>query len=314
MNFDPNRHPGKVLCVGRVYCDLVFSEMSRIPEPGEEVFAGRFSTHAGGGAFITGAYLAASGCQAGLCAILPSGPFGQAIMGDLEGSGLDLTHCPAAPAGGEPQITVAMALANERAFLTRRSGLSLPKSIDQALSEPGLSHLHIAELATLDDNPDLAARARAHGLSVSLDCSWDESVITGEDAHLLLDGIDLFLPNEKEIRTLLNIEGPLERAAKDISSLAGVVAVKRGAGGASVFSQTQISTAPALVSHVVDATGAGDAFNAGFISAWLEGDGVEKCLEAGNQYGAEAIKHAGGASGAAQFWPGQSAGLRQKTS
>ncbi len=299
MNFDPNRHDGKVLCVGRVYSDLVFSDMAKIPRPGEEVFAGGLSIHAGGGAFITGAYMVAAGLKTGLCAFLPSGSFAQAIADDVTGAGLDLRHCQRAPNDVDPQITVAMALASERAFLTRRSGPSTPETIDCALDDPALRHLHIAELATLFDNPDLVARARQRGLSVSLDCSWDESVITNPQAYLLLEGIDLFLPNEVEIRALLNIEGPLENAGKQICALAGMVAVKQGQGGAILFSRQQSLKATTMPSVVVDTTGAGDAFNAGFISAWLYGLSEKECLDRGNQYGAEAVKHAGGASGAA---------------
>jgi len=313
VNFDSNKDPGKVLCVGRVYSDLVFSGLAKIPRPGEEVFAGHFSTHAGGGAFITGAYLVAAGCETGLCARLPSGPFAQAIAGDLAGAGLDLRHCPLAPNDADPQITVAMALASERAFLTRRSGPSVPETIDCALDDPALRHLHIAELATLFDNPDLVARARARGLSVSLDCSWDESVITSPKAYLRLAGIDLFLPNEMEIRTLLDIEGPLEKAREQICALAGMVAVKRGQGGASLFSRTGVLKAVAQAADVIDTTGAGDAFNAGFISAWLAGLNEQQCLARGNQYGAEAVKHAGGASGVAAIYQRHRGDLRQKT-
>ena len=43
---------GKVLCVGRLYCDLVFSGVPKMPVVGEEVFAKKLSTHAGGGAFF----------------------------------------------------------------------------------------------------------------------------------------------------------------------------------------------------------------------------------------------------------------------
>jgi len=312
VNFDSNRHNGKVLCVGRVYSDLVFSDMAKIPRPGEEVFAGRLSIHAGGGAFITGAYLVAAGLRTGLCAILPSGPFAQAIAGDVKGAGLDLSHCQSAANDVDPQITVAMALASERAFLTRRSGPSVPKTIDYALDDPALRHLHIAELATLFDNPDLVARARQRGLSVSLDCSWDEEVISAEGAHLLFEGIDLFLPNEKEIRTLLNIEGELEKAGKQISALAGMVAVKQGRAGAMLFAKTRVIRTPALAAHVIDTTGAGDAFNAGFISAWLDGASKKECLDRGNQYGAEAVKYAGGASGAVTVFQRRPGDERQK--
>jgi len=288
---------GKVLCAGRTYCDLVFTGVPKIPQPGEEIYANHLEIHAGGGAFITAAYLTAQGVDAALCSVLPTGPLGQEVMRQLDHTAIDLFHCETAPDTAEPQVTVAISLSDDRSFLTNRSGPSVPSGIGKALEDPDLVHLHIAELATLADNPDLAQMAQARGVSVSLDCSWDEALFSNRATRHMLNGIDIFLPNEKEIRALLGLGQPLADAAAEILDLAPLVAVKQGKSGATLFSREEVFSLPAAGAEQVDATGAGDAFNAGFIACWLRGRSLHDCLEAGNKLGRLAVQSAGGASG-----------------
>lgn len=295
--------PGKTLCVGRLYCDLVFSGVPKMPVSGEEVYANNLCTHAGGGAYITAAYLAALGQESSLCSFYPSGPFGEAIDTEIQQASIDLSYCQPALPNSDPQVTVAIALANDRAFLTKRSGPSIPDTVTQALDDPALTHLHIAELATLAERPELTKMARERGLSVSLDCSWDESVILTAEVKELLREIDLFLPNEKELRTLFNINGALEDYRMEFTKYVPLVVVKRGKDGASLFTSTSTYNTLAVASNVVDTTGAGDAFNAGFLSHWLNGEPLKTCLALGNSIGAEATKRIGGASGVASVSP-----------
>jgi sugar/nucleoside kinase (ribokinase family) len=268
-----------------------------MPVGGEEVYADKLCTHAGGGAYITAAYLAAVGQKASLCSIYPSGPFGNAIEREIQNSGIDLAYCQTAVTGADPQITVAIALLNDRALLTKRSGPSIPDTVNQAIDDPELTHLHIAEIATLAEHPELTAMAKERGLSVSLDCSWDEVVISSANAKNLLRGIDLFLPNEKELRALFNVDGALENHRMEFTKYVPLTAVKKGKDGASLFTTTSTHNSSAIASKVVDTTGAGDAFNAGFLSHWLNGKSLESCLLMGNTIGAEATKRIGGASG-----------------
>ncbi|MEM7568109.1 MAG: hypothetical protein AAF321_12840, partial [Pseudomonadota bacterium] len=68
---DVGARVGAVLCAGRLYCDLVFAGAPRLPTLGEEVFCEGLTLDAGGGAFITAAWLAALGRRATLFAIAP---------------------------------------------------------------------------------------------------------------------------------------------------------------------------------------------------------------------------------------------------
>ena len=288
---------GKVLCVGRTYCDLFFTGLAKFPTAGEEVFSENFEIHAGGGAYITAAFLAATGAEVGLCSVLPTGSLGHEIMHEINGSSVNLSHCTLAPENEPPQVTVAISCSDDRSFLTNRSGPAVPPTVMSALNDSGLTHLHIGEIATLADNPDLAGAAKARGLTVSLDCSWDDALLKADTTKALLDDIDLFLPNEKEILALLGANGSLSECSAEIAKLAPWVVVKQSAKGATLFTDQEMLTANAVPAKLVDTTGAGDAFNAGFISAWLSGQGGAECLFSGVLTGGRAIQSIGGAGG-----------------
>jgi sugar/nucleoside kinase (ribokinase family) len=274
-----------ILCVGRVYCDLIFTDVPRLPSMGTEVFAGGLGLHTGGGAPITASHLAALGRPVALAATLPAPPFDRIVAADLAAAEIDVTLCAAAPPGAEPQVTVVVTDVADRAFLTRRAGPAAPELAAEDLRRLGIGHVHVGELATLIEAPRLAALAREAGATLSVDCSWDEA-ITAERVAPLANAADVFLPNEAEAERMagLGLAGPL----------APLTVVKCGAAGARAEAGGACVSARAATTEVRDTTGAGDAFNAGFLDAWLAGAPLERCLAAGNAAGARAIAVRGG--------------------
>ena len=276
-----------VLCVGRLYCDLIFTDLPRLPSYGTEVFADGLSVHPGGGAFITAAHLTSLGHRASLAATLPVAPFARQIMPQIEQAHVSLDLCLTAEVGAAPQITVALVGSGDRAFVTHRSGPACPQLSLSDLGRSGSRHLHIGELTTLIEMPQIVSLARDAGMTISLDCGWDEA-LTAKDIGTLIADVDVFLPNEMELKHL--------RALGIAEPFAPLTVVKRGAKGASAMQADQTTSVPAKTVRVVDTTGAGDAFNAGFLSAWLAGAPVAAALEAGNAQGAKAITQQGGFS------------------
>jgi len=274
-----------VLCVGRLYCDLIFTDVPRLPSMGTEVFAGGLGLHAGGGAYITAAYLASLGHRSALASLLPGAPFRDIVVPELEQAGLDITLCRPPGPGTDPQVTVAIAGQGDRAFLTRRAGPASPELRAADLAKSEIAHLHIGELATLVERPELLGIAREAGATVSLDCGWDDD-LPATRIQALLAQVDVFLPNEAEARHLRErgVTGPL----------APLTVVKKGPAGATAVMGAKEVSEPAEPVQAVDTTGAGDAFNAGFLSAWLAGEALQQCLRAGNALGARAIAGRGG--------------------
>ncbi|MCV0426973.1 MAG: carbohydrate kinase [Roseibium sp.] len=279
-----------ILSAGRIYCDLVFADLPRMPTLGSETFAGGVSLHAGGGAFNSAVAFSVLGWSSALLGTLPAAPFDKPVLDEGRALGLDLSLCLPAPAGSAPQITVAMALQNDRSFLSHKAGSAFPVLDANAPVCRSVRHLHIGELKSLCEEPGLIVTARKAGWSVSLDCGWDDDLLrNGNEVAEFIAAVDVFLPNESEYAALRSSGLPEHCCA--------VTVVKEGSAGARALAKGKTIHRPSFPANVVDTTGAGDAFNGGFLSAWLAGEDLATCLENGNRCGAMAVKHAGGTSG-----------------
>jgi len=274
-----------VICAGRLYADLIFTGLPHFPTLGTEIFADALGIHPGGGACITAAHLAANGCNPMLLSTLPAPPYAEAILPTIQAFGIDTTLCKPTKKNTDPQITVAIIHDGDRAFLTRRVGPATPTPSLAMMTTAKATHLHIAELATLVEQPNLLKRARRAGMTVSLDCSWNEAQFDLGIAALI-KSVDIFFPNRLELDALLNAGLTLP--------LAPVTVVKDGEKGATTYNSKGQWTAPAARVKVADTTGAGDAFDAGYLAAWLEGKSPKACLQAGHKSGAIAVKKSGG--------------------
>ncbi|QDY70662.1 carbohydrate kinase family protein [Qingshengfaniella alkalisoli] len=283
----------RVVCAGRVYCDIIFTGLNSLPQPGREVFAEDLTLRAGGGAFTTAAYLAQFSRPVSLMAHLPAAPFADYVTAEAERYNVDLSVADVATSA-VPQITVAMVGAGDRAFLSKRSDDALPADWETVLGRHHFDHLHIGELTTLVENPGLIAAARKAGMTISLDCGWDDKVLSA-DPSTLVSKVDLFLPNDDEADALASYGR--------VQDMAPCVVVKRGAKGATAHGEGTTLTRGAAAARVIDSTGAGDAFAAGFVHAWLDGQDLGKCLDLGNRCGVFAVGHIGGV-GTLPDWAG----------
>lgn len=282
-----------VLCLGRLWCDLLFTGLPRLPTPGSEVFAEDVAIAPGGGAFITASVLAAGGRRAYLLSRLGLDPLSAALEPSLRASGVDLAFLERAVDAG-PQPTVALIQGAERAFLSRRAGSSKPALWRAALSAPDVRHLHIAEAATLFDMPDLIETAKSQGLTLSLDPSWDDALLFRPDFLERCAGIDVFLPNDAEFEAVTG--GQTWASGLDLLARHFPLTVlKRGAEGAIAARGAERLSIPAPPCLLRDSTGAGDSFNAGLLDGWLAGTQLSEAVAMGVTAGGAAVGRIGGA-------------------
>lgn len=281
-----------VLSLGRIYCDLVFRGLDSMPVLGRELFARDFAMTPGGGALITAAHLAALGRPSAVLARFGTDPLSAALSGELEDLGLDLRFLDRADAAG-PQLTVVMVKDGDRAFLSRRAGHARPSSFETALAWPEAAHLHIAEYATLHEMTDAISAAKARGLSVSLDPSWDDELIGDPMFFERSTGADIFLPNLEEARALTGQDDPAAAIAR-LHRHFPIVALKSGEQGGLLAMGGEVISMPTPRVDVIDTTGAGDAFNAGFLHAWLDGADARACLAAAIAAGSRSVQAPGG--------------------
>ncbi|MDN5851179.1 MAG: carbohydrate kinase family protein, partial [Nitrococcus sp.] len=183
-----------LLSLGRVYSDMVFNGLDAMPELGRELFARDFVATPGGGALISAAHMVAIGRPAALIARYGTDLISRALESEIASLGIDLRFLERSDDAG-PQVTVVMVRDGERSFLSRRAGGACPSTFDAALDWPEAAHLHIAEYATLHEIPHAIQAARQRGHSVSLDPSWDSTLISDPQFFERVAGVEVFLPN-----------------------------------------------------------------------------------------------------------------------
>jgi len=113
------------------------------------------------------------------------------------------------------------------------------------------------------------------------------------DVGALISAVDIFFPNKIEFERLTDLG-----LSADVTPL---TVVKCGADGARAFGKDGWESASCDPTDVIDATGAGDSFNGGFLSVWLEKGSLDDCLKRGNQCGHLAVQSKGGV-GAFKHW------------
>jgi sugar/nucleoside kinase (ribokinase family) len=145
-----------------------------------------------------------------------------------------------------------------------------------------------------NDTGKLFKMAKELGLTTSLDPQWDPAEKWEVDLEKLLPYVDVFLPNTTELLNLTK-ENKVENAINKIKTYSNTVVVKNGNKGSIVFNNGETITKEAFLNtNVVDAIGAGDSFDAGFINKFINGSTIEECQTFGNLIGAVSTTAAGG--------------------
>ncbi len=164
----------------------------------------------------------------------------------------------------------------------------------------GSRHVHIEGYVVF--NRALAdailGAARAAGCTISLDLASFEVVRESRDWLLaqLATGLDLVFANEDEIRALFPDHAGADYAAlaRRLASHGCTAAVKLGRDGAWVARGDELHRiAPLVVTDAIDSNGAGDAWAAGFLSAYLRGRPLPVCGAVASILGAETVRHLG---------------------
>jgi sugar/nucleoside kinase (ribokinase family) len=283
-----------VALFGSVFVDHVLTGFARWPAPGEEVFAQGYKRDVGGGCFTTACGLATLGVSTTCFARLGR----QDSLWILErvrsfGTSTDSIVFSDLPTA----MTVAVSLEGDRSFFTfDGANGDLPGWL-QSPELPGLlaaaQHVHFAYPLPPEPGLRIVRALHAQGSTVSLDVGWQESWLCGAQSWSLLAELDLFLPNEREAALMTGTSETREMLRIFSARGARGVVVKLGARGAALWSESRVIHKAAVPLAVLDTTGAGDAFDAGFLHAYLAGMPPEMCLERGTICGSLSARKAG---------------------
>jgi sugar/nucleoside kinase (ribokinase family) len=302
-----------VYVIGDVNPDILVIGGDVVPEFGQvEKYVGTIRLTVGGSSAITACGLARLGLRVAHGGIVGDDILGHAVLEALRDRGVDgstVTVDPAIPTGA----TVHLGTGEDRAMLTatgtidRLQAEDVPREILRHIR-----HIHAGSTGIQPKLrpglPTLFREARAAGVTSSFDTNWDPDR-RWEGIDPMLAATDVFLPNEREAALISGVMDPLEaaRALVARAEAAGrdpeagplTVVVKLGADGALAVRGDKALRVPADTVQVVDATGAGDGFNAGFLYGFLEERPLAECLALGVACGSLSVRAIGGVDGQA---------------
>lgn len=288
----------ELLVIGELNVDLILNQIDGFPKIGTEILAKNMSLTLGSSSAIMAANASAIGVDTYFCGLIGSDDFGSFILKSLESKGVatDFIQKTTAHQSG---ITVVMNYHQDRANVTYCGAMeALTYSKIPWEDIQGFKHLHLSNFFIQKGiRPDIVKifkKAKSLGLTTSLDLQWDPENRWDFDYKNCLQYVDVFMPNEAELKALTKSEN-LEDALMAIAPYANISVIKLGEKGSlAAYKEKQIS-APAYTNpNPIDTIGAGDSFNSGFIKKFINGSSLEECLNYGNLMGALSTTAAGG--------------------
>lgn len=288
-----------ILVLGDANPDLVLSGENVEPAFGQaERLVDNAALVIGGSGVIFACGAAKLGLRVAFAGVVGDDNLGRFMCDELQSHGVDtsgVARLPDRPTG----ITVVLSGRTDRAMLTFPGATG---ELRRALLDADLlgrtRHIHVSsyflQRDLMPDLPGLLREAREGEATTSIDPNWDPS--GGWDGGLLalLPEVDVFLPNEVEALSLARISVVDDAIARLRAFGAGTVVVKTAEQGAVGAQASEIVRVPAIPTKLVDSTGAGDSFDAGFLAGFLAGEPLRRCLDIANACGALSTLGIGG--------------------
>jgi len=199
-------------------------------------------------------------------------------------------------------VSVGLVDSDAQPRFVHTPGANTTLSVDDldipTLAAEGARFLHVGAFLVLPGVPgeqlaEQLAEARTRGLLTSLDVAISRNRSNPADLWPCLPHIDFFFCNAREAHYLTGIDDPVKAARALRSRGAWAVVLKLGAEGCWVESEGLSKHVPGLPAEVVDTTGAGDAFAAGFIASMLRDNDLLRACRAGNAAGARVVSELG---------------------
>jgi len=286
-----------VVVVGDANPDLVLAG-DVVPRFGQaEQLLDSASLVLGGSGAIVACGLARLGVPTALVATVGDDVYGDFVRDSLRAAGVDLRWLTTDR--GSPTGLSVILSGDDRAILTLPGTIAitdaraLPSDDDLA----GVRHVHSASLfllaALAPALPVWLNSVRGQGISTSVDTNWDphEKWVLAREA---IAHADVFLPNVAELLAVTRLSD-VEAAGRSIAATGTSVALKNGAAGGIVWTPDGgRDTAAVVPVDVVDTTGAGDSFDAGFLTAYVAGHPPAECLRQAVAAGSLSTRSAGG--------------------
>jgi len=294
--------------LGNVLVDILVKPVDKLPAIGGLLPVDHIEMAMGGCASNTAVALSRLGVPTSLWGKLGQDFFSDFALKELKKSGVETSGVVLDKAAETSATVVLVNSKAQRSFLHAMAANDLIRQKNLELSKLArYQHLHVGGyflFPALDGKPmaDILNRAQKQGLTTSLDTAWDLKGRWMKALKPCLPYLDYFMPSEREVKMLLGYTDPVKAAKAFIQLGAKAVVVKLGEKGSYFLDCEGLEfRVPAYRAKVVDTTGAGDCFCAGFIKGLSLGWDLKKSLQLGNAAGACAVEALGATAGIHSF-------------
>ena len=284
---------------GILVADMFVPPLPRLPAEGELLLVEDILLDTGGCAANTGVDLCKLGASTAVVGKVGNDVFADFVRQDLSSKGLDVSAIRVSNTAPTARTVILPVTGQDRRYI-HSVGANAEFGIDDIdlrvvaqakvlyvggfLAMPGLDLPSLVRLLRF---------ARERGVSTVLDVAGVQPEHGLDAVRAALPYADVFLPNDDEARLLTGEVDPVRQAELFVESGAGTALVTQGADGVVVRTQDRTLRAGVFAVNVVDPSGSGDAFDAGFIIGMLEGWDLARTVKFASAIGASACTQRG---------------------
>ena len=290
----------QVLVIGELNVDIVATGLRSLPEMGAEILAHDCEITLGSASAIFAVGMSKLGHQVTFVSQVGRDYFGDFCLTKLRQSGITTSNV-VRKANEKTGVTLALSGRRDRAMITYPgaiASLNAQRVNDRLLNQH--DHLHLTsyylQKGLQPSFGDILQRAKALGLSTSFDPNSDPSDRWNSKINSVLKSTDILFVNEREAIKLTKAR-TAQAALRMLGATVPCVVVKRDAKGAIAIENNELFNDSGFRVKPLDTTGAGDSFDAGFLSAYLSEQSMTECLRHGNACGALSAISIGGTAG-----------------
>ncbi len=297
----------QVVCVGILVADVWGRPIDSQPEHGRLMLVDEIGLGVGGCAANTGLGLAKLGVDTGLMGKVGDDGFGEFVREEIGAHGIDTSGIRTTTEQGTSATMIMVDSAGERTFLhcIGANATMKPEDIDmaQVAAAEIFDFAGALVMPGFDGEPaaSVMQAAQEAGTTTCLDTVWDDTGRWMELLEPVLPHTDMFLPSLAEAVEITGETEPEKVAQVLMDHGVKTVGLKMGEEGCYVRTAERAMRLPAYEVDVVDGTGSGDAFVAGFLVGTLRGWDLEDVARFANAVGALCVTAPGTTAGLRDF-------------
>ena len=279
----------ELACVGALLMDML-GFTPRLPKHDEEVHVDGFTLSPGGSAANTAVAAAKLGIRAGFVGGVGEDQFGHMLVKDLLEQGVDTSGVKFLNKPTGSYVAVTDSAGDRHMYAATSAALQFsPKDIDPSY----LAGAKIVHLADMPSTELLEAAAHHAGGLISINPGNLTIALGYNKVKPLLSNADIYISTRAEAERLYQTNDLNSIVSALLGEGISKIALTSGSEGALITDGNRTVRVPAFKVNIVDATGAGDAFSAGFLYGIIKGLPLEECGRWGNAAAAMCISKLG---------------------